>query len=235
MNRLLKIGATLVIGFFAFSNLQAQPAKTVKIDSIHVMGPILIGGNTDFEVRLRVTNLLSQPDSISGDLYYYYLTEFMDSSLLPPRIFLLDSVTEMVTDGMLDTITIDIQPNEIRTTPVNLIILWPALYNAEPYDSISDSIYVFGDGYIGLPPLPENTQYQIVFPCPALQYIYIRPEELNLIRHIQILSMDGKIVHAYDPWEFGTGMINLDDLPNGNYIVELTYSQKTVRTKIIKH
>jgi hypothetical protein len=235
MNRLLKIGATLVLAFFAFTTLQAQASKTLKIDSIHVMGPILIGGSTDLEVRVRVTNLLSLPDTVTGDIFYYYQTDSMQNAGAPPRIFLQDSVFETIPDGMLDTVTIDIQPNELRTNPVNLIILWPALIGPETIDSVSDSILVYVNGYASTPTLPAFDNPTVLFPCPALQYIYIRPEELSYIRHIQILTMDGKIIATYNPYEFSHGMINLDALDAGYYMVTLTYDKKTVRTKILKH
>ncbi len=235
MNRILKMGAVMILAFLSFGKMQAQVTKTLQIDSINVLDPIIIGSNTNFEVRVRVTNLLMQPDSILGDLFYYYLTDSMDSLGTPPRIFSQDSVNEMVVDGMLDTITIDIQPNEIRTTPVNLIILWPALVGVEPVDSVCDSIFVFGDGYIGIPNLPEGNKHNIIFPCPALQYVYIKPEELSLIKQINILTMEGKILNQYSIPEFSSGFINLDHLANGNYLIELQYfNNHTFQTKIIK-
>lgn len=235
MNRILKMGAVIILAFLSFSKMQAQATKTLGIDSINILDPIVIGGITNFEVRVRVTNLLAQPDSILGDIFYYYLTEYMDSLGSPPRIFLQGDTAEMVTDGMLDTISIDIQPNEIRTTPVNLIILWPAMLDSEPFDSICDSIYAFGDGYLGIPKLPENSKYNIIFPCPALQYVYIKPEELSFIRQINILSMDGKMLFQYSANEFSSGFVNIDELSNGNYLVELNYyNNKVIRTKILK-
>lgn len=235
MNNSLKRGAIVLLIFFAFGSMHGQTTKTLTIDSIALLEPVIMNDTTDFRVRVRVT-YLGSPAAVFGDLFYYYLTDSMIQVLAPPRIFLQGDSGETASDGMFDTIPIDIRPDEIRTTtPLNTIILWPAMISPETLDSVSDTIQVGFNGWLGLPPIVIPNKSNIVFPCPALQYIYIRQEELSLIKQIRILSVEGKMISQYENSEFNSGFINVDHLASGNYLVELLYfSSKIIQTKILK-
>jgi hypothetical protein len=240
MKSFIKRGAILIFAFFAFNQVNAQiGTKILYIDSVNQMEPIIMFDTTDFAVHVVIddTSFVNN-DSISGDLFYYYLTDSMMNAGAPPRAINDDTNSITINGAILDTVHVDIRPDEVRTTPVNLIILWPALHGPftnELTDTDSVAIYVGFDGYAGLPPMPEQHKHHVIFPCPAIQYLFIRQEELHLIRQIRILSMDGRVIASYESNEFSSGFINVDTLPAGNYFVEINYSDKeAVRTKIQK-
>jgi hypothetical protein len=239
MISLMRRGAILVFAFFAFNTIQAQPGgKVMKIDSIVQLEPIVMLDYTDFAVTISVyDSTLLTPDSIFGDLFYYYLTDSMISAGTPPRV-----INELVNNiwvygTVTDTVPIDIQPGEIRTSPpVNLIILWPAITSPDLADSIPDSTYANFDGYIGIPTIPDPKKLSVIFPIPAMQYMYIKPEEIELIKHINILSIEGKLISTHEYLEYKSGFISIDTMPAGTYLVELNYKNgEVIRTKIIKH
>jgi hypothetical protein len=234
----IKKGAIILLAFFAFGKMYSQTGKVLYMDSLVQQEPIIMFDTTDFAARVWVddTTALNQ-DSIFGDLFYWYLTDSMLAAGAPARAINNDTTNIWIIHYIIDIISVDIRPDEIKTTPVNLIILWPAMITSTPQVADSDSvaIYVQFEGYIGIPEIPDVPQSHLLFPTPALQYIYIRPEELPLIQYIHLLTIDGKMVSQYQAEEFSSGLINLDQLANGNYLVEVQYySGKTVRTKILK-
>src|SRR5687767_11973465 len=95
--------------------VDAQATITLSIDSIVALEPIIMSDFTDFQVRVRVDNTAG-PDSIFGDIFYYYFTDQMIALLDTPRIFEQEANNEWVYDGFIDTIPIDIQPNEIHAS-----------------------------------------------------------------------------------------------------------------------
>lgn len=237
MNRLIKMGVVCLLAFFVFNKASAQiGTKIVTIDSISAQEPIVMFDTTNFFVLVTVndTSFVNQ-DSIFGDLFYYYLTDSMDSAGVPPRLINNDTINQWYVGTFSDILSIDIRPDEIRTTPVNLIVVWPAMINPEVADTDSIVIQIGFDGFLGITPTPDHPRGNIVYPCPAMQYIYIRPEEISLIKEIHILSMEGKTINSFESEEFTSGFINIDSLALGTYLVELEYfDSKIIRTKIIK-
>ena len=236
LNLAIKTGLFVALTFVSANSIQAQ--KTLSLDNITALEPIIINDTTNFQVSVGVINGASLPDTVTGDIFYWYLTDSMIMSSQPARKLEQDFVSELVPDGFIDTIHIDIQPNEIRTTPVNLIILWPAMIDSSVSDTHSISMYVLPVGFLhvqtGINPPYSNTQ-NLIFPCPTLQYIYIRHEELSSINKIIIYSMDGQAIATYENDEFKNGMINLENFVIGNYLVELIYyNNEIVKTKILK-
>lgn len=234
----IKKDALVLLAFFTFMGMNAQTGtKTLSIiANIIQLEPIIMNDTTDFFVQVSVNDasVLNQ-DSIYGDLFYYYLTDSMISASVNARIINDDSNDIYINPTIADTVHIDIRPDEIKTTPVNLIILWPAMINPEVADTDSSTIVVGFDGYLSLPSITGIGQKNLIFPCPAIQYIYIRQEELSLIKQIRILSIEGKTINQYDKHEFSSGFINIDYLATGPYFVELNYyNNNVVRTKILK-
>ncbi len=213
------------------AKVNAQLTTVLSIDFAAQVDSMEIGGITNFQVRVRVTG---NPDSLTGDIFYYYLTDSMQSVFAPPRVFLQDTVNELVTDLFLDTIPIDIQPNEIRTGPMNYIIIWPAM-NVAVADTDSIVIQANCIGFIGLEPPITETKSNILFPCPALQYLYLRQEEIELISHIKMIGMKGETVDDIYPNRFSNGWVNIDQLKTGNYTALISYKNgSTVSMRFIK-
>ena len=242
MISLFKKGAILLLAFFAFNNANAQlPTKLLFIDSINQLEPIIMFDSTDFYVHVVVddTSFVNN-DSIFGNLIYYYLTDSMDTAGASPRIIDNDPSNIWIAGSIGDIVSVDIRPDEIRTSPpINLIILWPAMVQpgmTEVSDSDSVAVNVTFEGYLSLPPTPGIQKGTILFPTPALQVLYIKPEEIDLIQRINILTMEGKLINTYEYLEYKSGFINIDTVPRGSYLVELNYKNgEVIRTKIIKH
>ncbi len=237
----IKKGAIMILAFFAFQIANAQTGtKILSIDSIYQLEPIIINDTTDFVVQVSVndTSLINN-DTITGDLFYYYQTDSMDSAGVLPRIINNDLSNITINGSIFDTVSIDIRPEEIRTSPpVNLIILWPAIVTSNPevIDTTQIQILVNFEGYLNINPIIKKDGYKIIFPVPASQYIYIQPAEINLIQSIQILTIDGKLVYIKTRDEISSGFINIDNIPNGSYLIDILYENgELVRTKIIKN
>ncbi len=235
----IKKGAIGILAFLAFSQVKAQSTLIVYIDSIYQLEPIIMNDSTDFFVNVVVDDTsFVGADSIYGNLVYYYWTDSMINAATPPRVIDNDTSSYWLVGSFGDIVSVDIRPDEIRTEPVNLIILWPAIFESWPIPITSDSIEIMVgfDGYLQLPDIPGAKKNNLLFPVPAMQYIYIRPEEVDQIRQINILTLEGKQVSTFEYLEFKSGFINVDSLSNGNYLVELNYKDgRTTRTRIIKN
>lgn len=213
---------------------QASTQVTLSLLNINITSPLVMYDTVDFEVSVGVLNGLN-PDTVTGDIFYYYLTDLMLLTLQPPRKFEEDFVSEMVPHGFVDTIPIDIQPSEIKTGPVNLIILWPAMHVPEVEDTNNLSILEYLIGFLDTPQEYPITKGNIVFPCPATQYLFIRHEEIELIKEVRIISMKGDLMAVHSHESIINGTILLDALPGGQYVVEIHYlNDQVIHQKIIK-
>lgn len=237
-NIILKISICFLICFGTFSKANSQ-LTILSIDSISALEPLVMNDTTDFYVELSVDDIGPlNVDSLLGNLYYLYWTDSMQSSLQPPRIIDLDLSVIWVPSFMADTVPIDIRPYEIRTEPANLIILWPAMINPLILDTNGISILIEHPDGIGTLNTEEflKKNPNVVFPCPALQFINIRSEEINLIKLIKVISLEGKVMNEYLPADFSDGMISVNHLPVGTYFIEVNYlDNKLIRTKILKN
>jgi len=241
MTSWIKKSAIMLLAFFAFQQTNAQTGtKILSIDSIAQLEPIIINDSTDFVVLVSVndTSFINN-DTISGDLFYYYRTDSMLNAGFLPRIINNDPSNITIFGNILDTVSIDIRPDEIRTSPpVNLIILWPAIIttNPEVIDSTQIDISVTFEGYIGIPSITNKDKSNIIFPVPANQFIYIQPTEINLIKEVHLLTVDGKLISTKFAEEISSGFIQIDHLPGGTYLIEINYlNGETIRTKVIKN
>lgn len=226
------LGTTLVI--VAGNPTVTKSQVTLSLLNINITTPLIMYDTVDFAVSVGVLNGLN-PDTVTGDIFYYYLTDLMLATLQPPRKFEEDFVVEMVPHGFQDTIPIDIQPTEIKTTPVNLIILWPAMHVPEVEDTNSLSIFELLLGFLDAPQEYPMQHGNIVFPCPASQFLFVKENELELIREIRIMSMSGAMVRSYPKEEFSSGTIVLNELAAGQYLIEIHYEdQQVIRQKILK-
>jgi hypothetical protein len=225
---LLIIGC--VLGLFT-SKTYSQATTIMSIDSVNILTPVLFGGTTDIEVQVRVMNGFV-PDTLFGDIYYYYLTDTMDSLGIPPQIVDQDFVMENVADPFLDTVHIPINTGEMKTGPLNLIVVWPAMMNPEVLDTDSVAFYLQVEGYIGIEPLPSFEE-NILYPLPAMHYLFIKPHDIDLIEQIQIMNMQGQIINTMHKQDFSNGWLNIDQLPPGAYMVILQYKNGTVANKKI--
>jgi hypothetical protein len=214
----------------------AQP-RTLSISFISQLEPLIINDTTDFKLTLGVHHsITSVPDSIFGDIFYYYQTDSMIATSTPPRI--INNVVNniWVHDGEIDTISIDIRPEEIRTDPINLIVVWPAMSNPNIEDSSGIAYQVFSEGFMGEPGMNMSSETNIIFPCPAIQFMHIKPSEMNQIRQIDITGVNGSTIASYVCQEFNGGYINLEGLPPGTYVVTLYYFDKRViQTRMLKY
>lgn len=229
-------GLLLIAGILHFQKVIAQP-RTLSISSIVQLEPIIINDTTDFKLVLGVHHSITlAPDSIFGDIFYYYQTDSMINASAPPRIINNEVNNEWISDQEIDTISIDIRPEEIRTDPVNLIVVWPAINNPNVSDSSGIAYQVFAEGYLGEPGLNMPPETNIIFPCPAIQFMYIKPSEMKQIRQIDITGTNGSIIASYVCQEFNGGYINLEGLPPGTYVVTLYYFDKrVVQTRLLKY
>lgn len=231
----------MILAFFAFQQVKAQTAtKILSIDSISQLEPIIMNDTVDFLVLVSINDTsFVNNDTITGDLFYYYQTDSMINAGAPPRIFNQYIANETISGSFFDTISIDIFQNEIRTSPpVNLIILWPAIIttNPEVIDSTQIELEVYFEGYLHTPHANDNDEYKVIFPIPASQYIYVRPEEIQFIRQIHLLTVDGKIVGTKQAEEISSGLISIDHLPTGTYFVQIEYRNgEIIQSKMIKN
>jgi len=227
---LLIIGC--VLGLFT-SKTYSQATTILYIDSVSILTPALFGGTTDIGVQVRVLNGLVG-DTLVGDIYYYYQTDTMDSLGIPPQPIDQDFVSETVADPFWDTIHVPINPIEMKTGPLNLIVVWPAMIHPAVLDTDSVAFYLPVEGYIGLEPLPK-IESNILYPCPAMQYLYIRPESAQEITEMIIANMQGQMIKIIPGSNLANGMINIDELNTGFYMVTLRYKNgSSFHQKILK-
>jgi hypothetical protein len=230
-------GLLLMAGTLHLQSAFTQP-RTLSISSIVQLEPILINDTTDFRLVLGVHHSVTMvPDSIMGDLFYYYQTDSMINSSTPPRVIDNSFGNQWIVDQQVDTLSIDIRPEEIRTGPINLIVVWPAMHNPNVSDSSGIAYYTYSNGYMGeegMMNIPPKSN--IIFPCPAFQFMYIKTSEMPQIRQIDILGINGSIIATYTPQEFNGGYIYLKDLPPGTYVVNIYYFDKrVVQTRLLKY
>jgi len=217
--------------------LFSQSTKILSIDSIQVMDPVIMNGITNFSVSVRVDDTsAANNDFTTGILFYYYLTDSMIDAGVPPRIIAPNSNAVFINPIIVDTVPIDILPDEIKTDPVNLIILWPAIsgFNTEVVDTDSAFIHVTVNGFLNTYQHASKKQ-ELYYPLPAMQVLYIRPDELALIERIRIYSLNGNVIKDYSKEEFKSGQLDLYELSSGTYLVETEYtSGYKLNKKIIK-
>lgn len=224
----------LLAGFIGkFHSINAQATTTLSIDSVNQLGPIILDDTTGFQVRVRVNSLLG-PDSLTGDIFYYYRTDSMINSGAPARIFQQDAVIELVYDQFIDTVLIDIRPDEIRTDPLNLIVIWPAMINPSVADTDSIAFYVGFDGYFGIEE-PTERLINPLYPLPAMEYLYVRPSDADKIELIHITNMQGQTVMLVNRNQLSSGWIHVGSLPAGLYNATITYNNGQLQTtRILK-
>lgn len=239
----MKIRFKIILGilFFAFfikvQNGHAQ--LFLRMDSIVALEPIIMNDTVDFEVHVGVRDLLAPwvPSFTVGNIFYWYRTDSMINSGQPARIIDVDLSSLLILDGYVDTVPIEMKPNEIRmggTNPINLIILWPALF-PPILDTIPDTLGITVVGVLGDNDVYPKQVGNVIFPCPALQFLNIQQGEISKIRQITILSMDGKVAAILKNHEFSSGFINLESFPTGEYFIRSEYfDNRVVQTKVIK-
>ncbi len=230
---------TGILLFTFFGKVQTSHAQLVflKTDSIIPLDPIIMNDFVDFEIHVGVKNIISLlPDVALGNIFYWYRTDSMISSGQPARIVDFDLSILLISDGYIDTVPIEMLPNELRTGPVNLIILWPAMINPLVLDTVQDTLGVLVEGFLSTPNEYPLQCGNIIFPCPAIQFVNIQSEEIKFIDHVQLISMSGQVMQTYRHEEFQNGSIDISNYPSGEYVVQLHYyDNRVVRTKILKH
>ena len=235
MNLQLTSRIVLILGILLWEAGSIRAQKTLLLENITPLEPVIINDVANFQVVVGVVNNLSMPDTVTGDIYYWFLTDSMILAGAPPRKLEQDFVSEMVYDGFIDIVPIDIQPDEWRTEPANLIILWPAMIDPSVVDTHSLSLFLNPFGFLGIPQGTEDEKDNKLFPCPVIQLVYIQPTDLPLIKEIIFYRTDGSVKTSYKHDEFASGCINLDTFPSGIYITELHYfDHRIIRIKIQK-
>src|SRR5687767_8334603 len=105
LNFTTKIGLITGLLFLGINFSQAQ--KTLSLENLTPLEPILINDVVDFQVVIGVVDEFAMPSSVTGDIYYWFLTDSMILSGAPARILEQDFVSELVSDGFVDIVPID--------------------------------------------------------------------------------------------------------------------------------
>lgn len=221
MKRISTTGFGLVLGTLLLVSGSSYAQKYLSITDLVPTGAIVLNDTTDFHATLNVDSL-GFSSAVYGDLFYYYQTDSMIQAGVPPRVIGLDGYNEWVYDGMIDVVPIDIRPDEIRTTPANLIILWPAMITN---DSIIDTDSITIDLILDevLEQLNQNLQ-NLIYPNPIEQLLYINPVELPLLSKIKVISqLDGTSTTYYCYQFLNIGSIDMSNYAPGWYTIEIKY------------
>jgi hypothetical protein len=225
--------------FCVSTQIAAQKIITVDFCTIHYSTQIVLYDTIGIAVHVTVNDTSAVNDNtLSGDLFYWYATDSMIASGMAPRLINNNLNSELILDGGIpDTVYVDLRPEEIRTNgQLNVMCLWatmlvPGIEDTIPCCNNFDSDILGDEIYT-----QEKNNGNIVFPSPAEQYIFIRPEEISSVKQIKLISMEGKIINQLEKEEFKNGFISIEYLAIGYYLVELKYENNTViRTKILKH
>ena len=225
-----------VVFLFLISTVRSQKIVTVDFCIIDPDTPVMLNDTTLFYVYVTVDDTSATDDNtLYGDLYYWYQTDSMLSAGIPPGFINILPDNEFIPiGGKLDTISIAFQAHEIRPGPVNVICIWAAMQLPEIEDTIP-CCNMFG--FITGVETNEflNKKYNVVFPNPVGQYLHIVEEEINQVSYINFYTIGGKMIRQLRSEEFTQGIISLETLEPGYYLVELYYQNGTItRSKILK-
>lgn len=221
-----------ILGLFS-TKIYSQATTLLYIDSVSILNPVVFGGTVDLAVQVRISAPVFG-DTLTGDIYYYYQTDTMDSLGIPPIAIEQDSVSEFLSDPFLDTIQIPIDNIHMKTGPLNLIVVWPAMIHPAVLDTDSIVFELPVEGYLGLDP-PDEVKGNILYPLPAIHYLFIKPDEIGEIQELFIMNLQGQIVDSYQPHHLQNGYINIDHLSPGYYLAILQYKNgQRFNKKILK-
>jgi hypothetical protein len=228
---LLIIGC--VLGLFT-SKIYSQATTTLSIDSFSILNTFVYGDTAYVGVQVRVLDGFMS-DTLVGDIYYYYLTDSMISAGDSAQIIELDGIIQSVADPFWDVVHIPINTGEMKTGPLNLIVVWPAMMDPAVLDTDSVVINLILGHDVGIEPEYVPTNENILYPSPAMHYIFIKPEEIDLIQQMIILNMQGQTVETIPGEKLSYGWISIDHLSSGAYLAILKYKDgKMIKKKILK-
>jgi hypothetical protein len=112
--------------------------------------------------------------------------------------------------------TFTLQPGELRIYTTDNTIVAPDIPNSFEYTSdVKDSD-------------AESNDIQ-VYPIPAKNEIFIKSKDP--IRNVQIMALKGGMVKIAQ----NTDYVNIEDMPNGTYLVVVTTDKQQVAKKIVKN
>jgi hypothetical protein len=208
----------------------------------------IIGDTTIITIHVKFKSSVTNNDTaVNGNLYYHYQTDSMIAAGGMGNIESIDDSPgwEIVpVGGKFDTIQFPCRPNQLRTGPVNVIIIWPALFN--PLTPMDDSVmYILTNVSVGAEVgiIEEGLTYygSTAYPNPAMgeQLVMIHSPKQEMIQSISILNSVGQILSNQQIME-GQGLndyiLPTNKLSPGVYIIQLGYTNRQVEIiKFIKN
>jgi hypothetical protein len=235
-----KIKTIFLITFFViFSFTETHAQRVFTIDYCHLEEdnpPYSFGDTISLWVHFFVSDTSGADTSAFGDLYFWWQTDSMVAAGVPPRLINITPAYEFIpVGGVLDTVPIDLRPEEWRiiTGPVNVYCVWAAMYIPDMEDSIP-CCNAYGLTILGDENQVDNTSINL-FPNPTTQFMIIQGDQISSIKEMTIISIEGKIAGLKTYEEIKTGRIDLEFLQPGIYFVELKMLDNSiVRKKIQK-
>lgn len=190
----------------------AVPGDYTYTDSVQINTQVLITTNTDIPV-----------DAI-GNVRYYIQTDSMFLSSQPPRLIdhSVSDVFVSASTGYADFFKLDLQPYEMRSGPINVVIVWPSFVSTS--FPISDSLFRLVNvaliSTVSLDPVASTIYHQLKpFPNPTTGLLQFPDEAKTNIQHLRISDVSGTV------WkEQQSAIINLQDLPNGIYWIHVFWN-----------
>lgn len=228
----------LIVFLLGFSLPAIQAQRVFTIDYCHLEDdnpPYSFGDTISLFVHFFVSDTSGSDTSAFGDLYFWWQTDTMAAAGVPPRLINITPAYEYIpVGGVLDTVPIDLRPEEWRINgPVNVYCVWAAMYIPDLEDSIP-CCNSYGLTILGDENQFENTPIHL-YPNPTTQFMMIQSDQINSIKEINFISIEGKIAGLKTHDEIMTGRIDLEFLQPGIYFVELKMLDNSiVRKKIQK-
>lgn len=205
----------------------------------------VIGDTAIITVHLKFKSASTNADTpVFGNIFYRYQTDSMIA--LNGYMNQVETIEnnnpgwEIVPiGGTFDTINFPCLPGQLRTGPVNVIIIWPSLFN--PATPMTDSLeYAIPNVYVALSGLGNEYVEELgstVYPnpAPAMQLVFINSKYSQAISRISILNAMGQVLNGK---EFMDGedskgyVLPTDELRPGIYHIHIFYKDK--KSEVVK-
>jgi hypothetical protein len=229
------------------SNEDAYEPKVVSINE----NEFVIGYINDYNKRngTLIKGYITNVDEIAYGEKYICSPEntanISLTALTPERLILAYDLYDVKSSSFLNSAIVNSETIQLNDAILNDTISGFNLVNK--IDSTKFIlIYSREDNYNGVSKIGSTINFQIstniisvneieisVYPNPALQYVTINLESLNLNSEIQIVSLSGKIMYrklANSP----VVKLNIEGLKKGVYMVNIITNKQIITKKIIK-
>ncbi len=237
----------LLIGLVAiptFSN--AQVKGIIDFAAIDEDNTVL-GYSATCTTHVKFISSITNNDTmVNGNLIYWYQTdsmaavdnnwyEYIDDNPFPEFIPI---------GGQFDLFPFFCDSSQLRTGPVNVIIIWPSLISATT-PMVDSGMYVIPNVYVGTTiGIEEEGLYNYgstVFPNPAqsMQLVFINSKYSKEIGRVTVVNAMGQVMNSreFNEYESSQGyIVPTDDLRAGIYNIQIFYKDnKTEVVKFIKN